>query len=32
MATRANILIDKGTDFSLAVTVTQANGALFNLT
>jgi len=32
MATRANILIDKGTDFSLAVTVTQANGAVFNLT
>ena len=32
MATRANIIIDKGSDFSLAVTVTQANGAVFNLT
>jgi hypothetical protein len=32
MATRANIIIDKGTDFSLAVTVTQVNGEVFNLT
>ena len=32
MATKSNIVIEQGTDFSLEVTVTQANGASFDLT
>lgn len=32
MASRANFVIDKGSDFTLSVTVTQANGSIFNLT
>ena len=32
MATKSNIVIEQGTDFSLEVSVTQANGAVFDLT
>jgi hypothetical protein len=32
MATRANLVIDRGTDYSVAINVTQSNGAIFNLT
>jgi hypothetical protein len=32
MATKSNIVIEQGTDFSLEVNVGQANGAAFDLT
>ena len=32
MATKANITIDAGSDYSIAVNVTQANGATFIIT
>jgi hypothetical protein len=32
MATKSNIVIEQGTDFNLQVSVTQSNGAAFDLT
>lgn len=32
MATKSNLVIEQGTDFSLEVNVSQSNGAAFNLT